>query len=263
MSKISEYQESVRKWNAERDKETVGDFALALGQGAGDLLARLKEAGVTKLSASDSLTRADKDKYLDFLKLSTQGSGRRTTKKITLKTKEQRLFDSAAKMDNGAELVALRYFASQVLFGHPIDAKFQQLANLIIAKAVLLGALPNGTVGRPKWSELDSIGLEAARRYWDLFDSGVGYQKAVTTVSGEYHKSERHIMRLIAKHKSKIGASLEQRIRRRERDEWYRQQPFNEDLFAQLTANCPREPDLDLDDCLNHLDELTRNLVGG
>lgn len=262
MSKISDYQEQVRKNEAEEEArlQTVNDFAAELRKSTESLLKQLEEAGVPKLGGSDFLTHKDKAALLRHLQMS-QGVTRRR-KKITLTndSAEKKLIRRAAKQENGAEFETLRHFSMKVLVGDAIEPDFQKTVNLIVAKAVFIGALPPEKLGRPKREELDSIGLEAAHRYWQMIDSGIRYEQAVEILSGEFHKSERHIMRLIAKHKKSVGDTPEIRTEIRKRNDMmrdmYRSSSGMLDHFKALYEPKVPVPELSLDDYLEHLEEL-------
>jgi translation initiation factor IF-2 len=66
---------------------TVAEFAAELKKSPDQLLEQLKSAGVTKSTASDSLTDADKQKLLGYLKASHGTAGAPERKKITLTKK--------------------------------------------------------------------------------------------------------------------------------------------------------------------------------
>ena len=152
-----------------------------------------------------------------------------------------------------------------VISGDNIDPVVQRLVNLIVAKAVIVGALPLEKLGRPKSGDLDSIGRDAAQLYWEMIDSGIGYQEAVEAVSSKFHKSERHIMRLVAKHKKDIGDTLEERSRGRKWNEvmWdrCREHPGTLDRFKAMYEPKIPYPDLELADYLDHLEALTHELA--
>lgn len=265
MSKITEYQERVRIKEASDDRQSVGEFALELKKPPEILLAQLKEAGVPKLRVSDDLTHEDKAALCRYLEKQNEAPRRRKKITVTIESQEQKLIRRVAKQENGAEFEALRQFAGNVVFGNPIDPMFQKLVNLITAKAVLIGALPLEKLGRPKREELDSIGFLAAQRYWDMIDSGIGYQSVVEKLSSEYHKSERHIMRLIAKHKKSVGETLEERSRKRRWNEVmsdvYSKNPGAFEHYKALFEPKVPFPELSLDDYLCHLEELTVELA--
>ncbi len=78
---------------------TVAQLAAELGRPAATLLDQLQSAGVRKASASDSLTDADKERLLDFLR-SSHGTAGAERKKITLtrkSTSEIKQADSSGK----------------------------------------------------------------------------------------------------------------------------------------------------------------------
>lgn len=266
MSKISDYQKQVHSKNAEAttkaDQQSVSEFALELRKETDTLLLQLQHAGIAKVSGSDTLTNADKAALLSYLQ--SQHCSKEPRKKITvsIESEEQVLMRRAVKKENGAEFEALRHFAATVLFGNPVDPTFQKVVNLILAKAVFIGALPLERLGRPKGDEGDSIGLEAAHRYWGLIDSGVGYDQAVATLGEEFHKSERHLMRLISTHKRAIGDTPEIRAKNRIQNEMLlRLGPVNLDHYVKVFEPNMQVPELDLDDCLEHLEKLISELA--
>ena len=267
MSKISEYREQLRRKAKDAERQSVADFASQLGRSPETLLNQLKDAGIQKASAADSMTSEDKLALLTHLQTENGAKTRRKKITITVHSYENRLLKSVARKENGAEFEALKDFAGMVISGESIDPIFQSMINLIVAKAVLVGALPLAKLGRPKRDELDSIGFHAAQSYWEMIDSGVGYQDAVEKLSGEFHKSERHIMRLISKHKTAIGETLEERSRKREWNEimrtMYTEHPGALDRFKAMYEPEIPLPDLELADYLEHLQEMTQVLADG
>lgn len=265
MSKITDYQELMRIKTAEADRQSVREFALELKKPTKLLLKQLQEAKVPKESASEILTHADKAVFLRYLQKQYTAPQRRKRITISIETQEQKLIQSIIKQENGAEWEALRYFAEAVIFGNPIEPTFKKMVNLIMAKTVLIGTLPSEKLGRPKREDLDSLGLEAAHRYWEMVDSGVGYEKAVEILSNDFHKSERHIMRLIAKHKHAIGETPEIRSKNREWHDimhrMYQRSPSILDSYKALCEPIVPFPELSLDDYLEHLAEMARSLA--
>ncbi len=78
---------------------TVAQLAAELGRPAATLLDQLQSAGVSKVSAGDALTDADKERLLDFLR-SSHGTAGAERKKITLtrkSTSEIKQADSSGK----------------------------------------------------------------------------------------------------------------------------------------------------------------------
>ena len=266
MSKISDYQKALReKEKEDEDKgksQTVGDFAVELAKKPSDLLKQLKKVGVQKTKASELLTWEEKSQFLKYL----QGLNRIKVprKKISIKLdpETKKLIRRVAGQENGAEFDALKYLLGAVVVGENIDPDFQKLINVIVAKSVLVGALPMQKLGRPKVEKLDAIGLQAASRYWEMIDSGVSYDEAVQKLSSEFHKSERHIMRLIAPHKKTVGETSEDRRENRERN--YLLQPINPNLFNQYKKLFEPKipvPNFTDDDYFEHLDELVEELA--
>jgi translation initiation factor IF-2 len=66
---------------------TVAQFAAQLGRPTSALIEQLVSAGVAKQSPDDSLTEADKERLLDFLRTSHGTAGGAERKKITLTRK--------------------------------------------------------------------------------------------------------------------------------------------------------------------------------
>jgi hypothetical protein len=262
MSKISDYKKALREKEEEDDKQTVGEFALELMKKPAHLIKQLKEAGVQKSKVSDVLTSKDKNQLLKHLQNLHRSKAPR--KKITIQVDPEtnKLIRRVAQKENGVEREALYYFLDAVLVGEKIVPDFQKLINLIVAKSVLIGALPTQKLGRPKVEKMDSVGLEAAHRYWNLIDSGVPYEEAVQVLSSEFHKSDRHIMRLIAPHKKTVGETSKDRRKNRERNCVF--QPINLNSFNQykelVDPNIP-VPNFTDDDYFEHLDELVEELA--
>lgn len=269
MSKISDYQKALReKEKEEEDKDksqTVGDFAVELAKKPSDLLKQLKKAGVQKTKATELLTWEEKSQLLKYL----QGLNRKKVprKKISIKLDPEtmKLIRRVAGQENGAEFDALKYLLGAVVVGENIDPDFQKLINVIVAKSVLVGALPMQKLGRPKVEKLDAIGLQAASRYWEMIDSGVSYDEAVQKLSSEFHKSERHIMRLIAPHKKTVGETPEKRATHRSWNnmmrEFYMSHPNFSNSFAEMFEPKIPVPDFTDDDCMEHLEEMILELA--
>lgn len=139
-------------------------------------------------------------------------------KKITILSQQEQALKALANDENGAELNVLHVLAGAVLSGRKVDADFQLVANAIVAQSVIFGKLPPKKKGRPESN--DGVhGWGVAYKYFSLRDSGVSYANAVAQVAAEFHKDERHIMRLVKENKSSIGLSLEDRERHRK---WWR-----------------------------------------
>lgn len=267
MSKISDYQKALQKKEEEDDStQTVREFALELMKKPAHLLKQLKEAGVQKSKTSEFLTIKDKNQLLKHLQKLHRSKVPR--KKIIIKNVESetsKLTRHVSEQVNGAECDALNYFSGAVIFGEKIAPDFQKLINLIVAKSVLNGALPIQKLGRPKVKKLDLIGLEAAHLYWRLIDSGVAYGEAVQQVSSEFHKSDRHIMRLIAPHKKTVGETAEKRAANRSWNsimfEMHMENSNSVERLAKIFESKIPMPELTDADYKEHLDELIKELA--
>lgn len=271
MSKISEYQAALKKLADEEEKRTVGDFARELRKTPEALLIQLSEAGVSKSGASDILGSADRHKLLTWLQ---KQHGRKYPRKkieITVDPEDRKLTRAVAEGANGAEFEVLEMLTSSVLWGEKIPPRLQKIANIVVAKSILIGALPLRKLGRPKLEGLDKTGLKAARLYFDLVDSGSKYEAAVAAVDKETCKSERHVMRLIAKHKAAIGETPAERKAKRDISSWMIKPMGNkigedgtgssyEHFLSMYGPKIPL-PELSWDDYMAHLDELADALA--
>ena len=266
MSKITEILQKYRQTQVERERQSVAELALELNKSAESFLALLSEAGVAKANDQDLVTSEEKAKLLQHLMKPSEIGPKRKKITLTIDTEKKKLLRRVSNQENGAELEALMNFALDIVWGHRIEPWRQNMVNLIVAKAIYTGALPLKKLGRPNRDELDSIGRDAANRYWEMVDSGLSSQKAVELLSGEFHKSERHIMRLIAPHKKSVGETLEDRDRNRN---WMRAmrelypESHEDDLFGSQYFFDMRLPDLNVNDYLEHLDEMMQKLEVG
>ena len=142
MSKISDYQKALRKKKEEDDKQTVEELAVELMKNPVHLLEQLKEAGIQKSKASDVLTLKDKNQLLKHLQNLRRLKVPREKITSQVAAETNKLIRRVAQEENGAEFEALNYFLGTVLVGEKIVPDFQKLINLIVAKSVLVGALP-------------------------------------------------------------------------------------------------------------------------
>jgi len=225
MSKIADYFEQQERARARRqeeaEKQTVADFAEELKKSPDSLLKQLHEAGIQKNSETDRLTASDKAALLSFLQ--KKYSPDEPRKKIKLKkiatvyeSESDKHLKAVAEQTNGAEWEFLEYFCGDVIAGNRIDPVLQAVANLVFAKAFIFQALPLKKLGRPKRQETEDLGRELAQKYWDLRDSGTSYSEAVRHLAEKVHKDERHIMRLVEKHKKDVGLTFEEREKKRQ-----------------------------------------------
>ena len=107
--------------------------------------------------------------------------------------------------ETGAEYCALETLSKFVLDGIDPSPKFQKVANLIIARSMLKNQLPPKKGGRPKGRN-GINGQVVAARYAELMDGGFSYEHAVSKLALDYHKDERHIMRIVAANKDIVAA---------------------------------------------------------
>lgn len=111
----------------------------------------------------------------------------------------------------GAEWEALDVLARSVVEGEDIDPLFQAVVNALVAKAVFSGKLPARAKGRPKASAVSAIGWLVANEYFDMTDSGTGYDDAARKLSEKFNKSERQIMRFVKANRKQVGESIAER----------------------------------------------------
>lgn len=267
MSKISEYIDKVRKaQEVETIKEqTVEAFAEELKKSPELLLEQLIQAGVNKKSTSESLTDSDKQKLLSYLQKKHSTKVKRKKITLTYESEEDKLIKAVAEMVNGADRECLEYFTDQVVWGEEISSDLQKIVNLLLAKSVISGSLPVMKLGRPKSQKLEELGLQIANDYWNLRDSGVSYSDAVGQLALKIHKDERHVMRLIEKHKKSVGLTFEERESKRS---WYsmlRKLGANLDMYQSLIGKWKLEainpPELEIDDYFERLDELISQTI--
>jgi hypothetical protein len=107
--------------------------------------------------------------------------------------------------EQGAEFRALTTLAKLVLWGYPINAEFQLVINLVIAKSVLRGKLPEHKKGRPK-QQNGVDGTVVTEKYIQLMASGVGYAGAVAELASIFNKDERQIMRIVKENRVEVEA---------------------------------------------------------
>lgn len=151
-------------------------------------------------------------------------------KRISIVSIEEKAFIALANDEDGGDYAALLALAQLVLGGKPIDPDFQKVVNAIVVQALLFDRLPPKKKGRPKNKEgIDGYGVAA--RYFSLRDAGIGYADSVAHVAANFHKDERHIMRLVRENKDLIGRTKAERERRRA---WYQ---LCADMEASIVAS--------------------------
>ncbi len=222
MSKIADYIEQKER---ARETQTVADFAMELRKSPDALLSQLHKAGVQKNAPTDLISESDKKALLHYLKAQHSSPNDLPREKILLKKKSapceseiDLLLEAVLEGKNGAEWAVLNHFAGLVISENEIDSNFQAAVNLLVAQIVLCEALPLKKLGRPKSQEAEEVGLEIAQTYWDLRDQGDNYSDTVSQLAGQFHKDERHIMRMVRAHKVSVGEDLQKRDANRRRD---------------------------------------------
>lgn len=266
MGKIADYFEQCRHDEEERERNrTVLTFARELNKSSEALMIQLHDAGVKKVSETDQITIADEQALLRYMQKKHGGKARRKKVTVTLKreSEEQLLIKAVAAQQNGAEWECLQKFTGDLISGSKIDPAFQAVINLIVAKSFVLQALPLKKLGRPKNQETDALGRKIALEYWDSRDGGTSYSEAVQRLAERFHKDERHIMRMVEKHKKIVGLTLEDREERRqwaaiasEAFRFLETQPTNSYFSMVLEVlNPPAPPEFDDQDCVEYLDE--------
>lgn len=260
MSKITEILERFRIEQEAKSRCTVAQLAQELNKDVRLLLEQFADAGVLFSGADDEVLEEHKRKLLDWLK------GQhfpRSEKKITLSRSPkvspfENAWKAVAANENGAEWDFIVQFSGDVILGHEIDPDQQRLANLIFARAVVLGTLPLKRVGRPSERRADELTHSVAREYWEKVDSGCSSAEAVNYLSSKFHKTERQIFRYVSANKSSIWRGKEGREQERELFRFMassREQ--NPDSFAQQYAlHLPDMSSVAPEDCLDHLDEV-------
>jgi chorismate mutase len=261
MSKVSDFIAAYRKQQEPTD-QTVAEYAMELSKPLDSFMQQLSEAGIKKSSRDEILTHEDKNQLLKHLQKAHRPRGRRMDRTITIDHEINKFLRTVAAQENGAEWELLERFAAEVVWGQPIEPALQNVANLVCAKAVLTGALPLRRRGRPESDEIKELGLKVAQEYWFMRDSGHSYQETVNQLALRHHKDERHLMRMVEKHKSEVGLTLEDRQRHRRwvqtMQEIYSSSEAYEAHLAPIFREQMPVPDFSWEDYIEHLDEMIR-----
>ena len=267
MSKIADY---IERRERERENQTIADFAQELRKFPDALLIQLQEAGVQKNSPTDRLTEADKQKLLQFLRSKQQP---KEGKKIILKksstaceSETDLLLKAMLEEKNGAEWGVLNHFTGLVIAGAKIDSNLQAAVNLIVAQIVICEALPAKKLGRPKNQQTEDMGLEVAKTYWDMRDKGESYSNAVSQLMDDFHKDERHIMRLVKTHEKSVGEDFQAREKKREFEKTLQQLAGAISLTEKIGDPFsflyePHLPEFTIEDYMEYLDERVTSTI--
>lgn len=181
-------------------------------------------------------------------------------KRIQIETRAERLLSAVRNNGNGAELEVLNDLASAVIWDEPIDPLLQQLANIVIAKAVINGSLPPGRRGRPTSEGAHEFGVAVAWEFWNMRDSGVPYKEAIQALSDRHHKDERHLSRIIENNTSYSEKTREDRDRLRTLFKFLAENraangPSQYEKFMFAFLDQPEAPEFSGQDYLDHLNE--------
>lgn len=260
MSKISDWLDAR---NPEPEPTSLRELAAELNRSPETLIQQFREAGVSLSSEIDMVGSADKERLLDFLRQRHLSDQPRPTLKLALADPHWPAIQSVVANENGAERAMLEDFAYLVVWGCPIPENLQAAANLVFAKAVLQGRLPPSRVGRPAQERTSDVGESVAQKYWDLRDSGVGYREAIEQLEQQFHKGERHLMRLVHSHSQSVGADLKAREDRRRWAKWMVElhegaegsAPNGYLDWALKVIESGTPPDFTIEDALDHLNE--------
>lgn len=269
MSKIADYIEQKKQ---QRETQTVADFARELKKTPDALLSQLQKAGVQKNSQTDLISEADKKALLHFLRTECRIINGIKRKKAVLKktsvaceSATDLLLKAVLEDENGAEWDLLNAFAEQILAGSEIDPNFQTVINLLVTEIVFCEALPLKKRGRPKSENSEEIGLKIAQTYWDFRDKGESYSSALNQVAEQFHKDERHIMRLVNTHKKSVGEDFQEREANRRRKKLLRSSlllPLSPESIDELLKEyCLVQPEFTSEDYMEFINERLINTI--
>lgn len=105
----------------------------------------------------------------------------------------------------GAEYAVLEALKDSIVQGRIPDPVFQNIANAIVAKAVICGKFPSVGKGRPMNDFMTGPpGMEIARRHIGLMDGGKTYEEATTVVASEFFLGERRIQQIVRENKCAV-----------------------------------------------------------
>lgn len=266
MSKLTEILDSFRLEQDAKSRRTVTQFAEELGKDVGIVLEQFSEAGIVFSGPDDEVLSTHRQKLLDWLKVKHRS---RSKKKIEIRRNLDFspygcAWRAVAGGENGAEWDCLNEFAGAVILGADIHPHQQRLINLIVAKAVIQGALPLKRVGRPKESRTDDLAMAVSTEYWELLDSGRTSVEAVECLAAKFHKTERQIFRYIEANKPSFGDTKEARDQKRELFKLMASfGDLGSDPLASMSAmSLPDLSSLTGEDYLDHLDEVIAKEVG-
>jgi acetoin utilization deacetylase AcuC-like enzyme len=260
MSKLTDILDRFRLEQEMRSRRTVAEFANELNKDVALILKQFAEAGIVFSGADDEVLEVHKSKLLSWLK-SQHPSQRK--KKITIVKNPDfspygRAWRAVSADENGAEWDCLNEFAAAVVFGEPIHPDHQRLVNLVVAKAVIQGALPLRRVGRPVETRTNELAMKVAMAYWDLLDSGSSSSEVVEYLSAKFHKTERQIFRYVQANRKSFKESKDARDKERRLFELMASlgNPKKVDWVSPYELPTPDLTSMTDQDYLDHLHEL-------
>jgi len=264
MSKITDYLERQEAARARRtDPTTVAEFAAELSRDVATMIQQFQAAGLPIESATELVGEEEKERLLDHLRSAHQPDRDRPPITLARTDPLEPYIRSALDQENGAERLLLELVAHHIIWGTPVPERLVQVAHLVMAKAIVTGALQASARGRPKTEDADDLGFDIASEYWAQRDGGEAYQDVVEYLSEKHHKSERHIMRIVQEHTDRVGATFE------DRERWRRMARFHAELgcgssymdsFLKVIQEAA-PPELSPDDLLHHLEEQLAHLA--
>lgn len=116
-----------------------------------------------------------------------------------------------AKGEPGADRRVLESVADAALHGRQVSARFQKLANVLLAQALFEGKLPAKAAGRRKEELFALKNVERAYRYYELRDGGARRPAEMAVTASRSNAGERQIERAISNYRWLIGWDEQER----------------------------------------------------
>ncbi|MDI3384018.1 hypothetical protein ACFPPF_21925 [Xenophilus aerolatus] len=113
----------------------------------------------------------------------------------------------------GGDRAVLERVAEAVVSGQSLHPDLQELANALIAQALLKGKLPPKASGRPEADPFHGHGV--AFRYFELLDAGQQRHEVLDEVSRNFGIEPRHVERLVQQHRAAVGWDVDERAAHR------------------------------------------------
>lgn len=119
-----------------------------------------------------------------------------------------------------SERAVLEEFASRVIHGARVNSFLQCVVNVLVAKAVLTGRLPQKKQG-PTPEQIPTKGFLVAFAYFRLVDEGMQAGLAAATLQEQFFLGEKQIKRLAKANSWMVGGD-DPEERKRFREKWDR-----------------------------------------